>query len=106
MMTATQEIVFVNEVGARTVWRLDEVIDTRSWDFHTGKPDPSTGESVECQCCGKSIVVHAHVYLWHIDEKRTIAAAVIGTACCKKHEIRGCGFSAENKNYWKKKWRV
>ena len=79
-------------------WRLNEVVDTRArgTDF---KPIGGTGDGRPCECCGRTIEVHASVV------SRDGRSAIVGTQCCKK---AGVGFvcygtvaAATNKNYWK-----
>ena len=77
-------------------WTLTGIYDTRHVDMMTGKRLPETGEYVSCECCGREIVVHAHVC-----NRETGERCIIGTECCKSLGLRNGIYAAGNRNYWR-----
>ena len=82
---------------AQSGWRVVEIVDTRSVDMMTGKPEPGTGEVVPCDCCGRDIMVHAAVY-----HRESGDRAVIGTECCRQLRLNNGSYSPNNSNYWRR----
>lgn len=101
-MNATRKAI---ENTATSFWKIDFIQDTRMWDAGTMKPIPGTGEAVECDCCGRTIEVHAHVYQADLRTKVVLDCAVVGTQCCKKAKLTNWGQSPSNKDYWKRNYR-
>lgn len=53
-----------------TGWTIVDMIDTRHFDFQTGKPIPGSGDGRPCDCCGKTILIH--VVVSRVGERRII----------------------------------
>lgn len=76
-------------------WVIDEIIDTRNRDCEF-KPIPGSGVQVPCECCGRTIEVHAE-----IRNIQTKARAVVGTQCCKKAGKHYRTYSPTCKSMWR-----
>ena len=70
-----------------TMTTISCIIDTRSIDETTGKPDPTTGDYRPCDICGREHVIHAH-----LSDGR-----IVGTNCAK----RALGIIDDAPLYWK-----
>jgi hypothetical protein len=90
------------ENTAETFWRVDQILDTRQYDLQTVKPIPGTGDPIPCECCGREINVHAHIYCVSKQTKKVIDRAIVGTQCCKKVKLTNYGQSPSNRDYWKR----
>lgn len=86
-------------------WRVSEVVDTRTFDWMTGKVDPASGESIDCECCGREIVVHCHMVRRAMypaeNAGQIIDRAIIGTECAKRAKFHNGTVAVTNKSYWK-----
>ena len=80
---------------------VEEIVDTRDMDG-SWKPIPGTGDTVECDHCGKDIAIHAHITIFDTTTKEIVSRHTIGTECCKKVRAYFHGISVTNKDYWKK----
>lgn len=86
-------------------WQIEAILDTREYDTQTMKPIPGTGDEIPCECCGRSILVHAH--LVQITNRKVTDRAIVGTQCCKKASLTYDGISPSNSSYWRRtyaKW--
>jgi hypothetical protein len=80
---------------------VEEIVDTRDMDS-LWKPILGTGEIVECENCGRDIVIHVYITVFDTVTKNIVSRNIIGTECCKKLKAYFNGISVTNKDYWKK----
>jgi hypothetical protein len=80
-------------------WRILSIVDTRCYDRESREFVAGTGDLVPCECCGKSIEVHAT-----LEHKTSKDRIVVGTQCAKRASLKfGPEFvSPTNKNWWKR----
>jgi len=98
MMTAAKPAAKSIARTESSFWQIEVITDTREYDYQTMKPIPGTGDPIPCECCGRSILVHA--YVTQITNRKVTDRAIVGTQCCKKADMTYDGLSPTNSNYW------
>jgi hypothetical protein len=62
------------------MYKVEYIIDTRSYDLETGKPIPGTGDARSCEFCGATHEIHCYVR-----NSKTNELKICGSTCLRLH---------------------